>query len=112
MFFIIFSVIVLQQKIKSLENVFTNMSSKVDSAVNENINPLKQNNQASSLENATQNDLNHSNRTSTTHLAEWKVSSFETSSTIQPVEIQCKKGAILKQELCSKYMKINQNFLL
>ena len=97
---------------KSMENIFKNMSSNVNSAIIENANPLKQNKQASSSENATQNDLNHSNRTSITHLSEWKVSSFETSSSIKPVEIQCKKGAILKEELCSKYMKINQNFLL
>ena len=97
---------------RSLENVFKNMTSKVDSAIDENIYSLKQNNQASSLGNATQNDLNHSNITSISHLSKWKVSSFETSSTIKPVEVQCKKGAILKEELCSKYIEINQNFLL
>ena len=97
---------------KSLENVFKNMSSNVDSAINENINPSKQNNQVTSLKNATENDLNPTNGTSITHLSEWKVSSFETSTTIKPVEIQCEKGAILKEELCSKYIKFNQNFLL
>ena len=85
-----------------MERGIKKISSNVDSTIQNDIDSLALNNQTSSVSNKTNVQQNNSNSTSSTKMVKWNFSSFETLSTLEPAKVRCEKGAILKEELCSK----------
>ena len=90
-----------------MEKGIKKISSNVDSTIKNDMNSLALNNQTTSHDN-TNVQQNNSNSTTSTKIIKWNFSSFETSSTLEPAKVQCEKGAILKEELCSKLIYLHK----
>ena len=91
-----------------MEKGIKKISSNVDSTIKNDMDSLALNNQTYSSNNKTNVQQNNSNSTSSTKMVKWNFSSFETSSTLEPAKVQCEKGAILKEELCSKLIYLHK----
>ena len=91
-----------------MEKGIKKISSNVDSTIKNDMDSLALNNQTYSSNNKTNVQQNNSNSTSSTKMVKWNFSSFETSSTLEPTKVQCDKGAILKEELCSKLIYLDK----
>lgn len=89
---------------KSMERVIKEVTSNANSTISANINPSIQHNQTYGQNNETQREHNNTNSTSHINVSKWTLSSLEASARIDPVKVQCEKGAILKQELCGKIL--------
>ena len=85
-----------------MERVMKEVTSNTNSTISENINLSIQQNQTVGQKNETTREQNNENSTSHINFSKWTLSSLETSTRVDPIKVQCEKGAILKQELCGK----------
>jgi hypothetical protein len=116
----LFLVMTLQIKMKAVESAVRQVSSTANDTINESINQSLQHNQTSNPDseeiNNDQKQNSSSLKFSGTKYSKWTLSSYETSTHMKPIEIKCKVGSILKNDLCGKILyyrlygrKLSQN---